>query len=248
MRNTIICTLLLLIFMAPAEAQVRFGVKAGLNLATVSGTADFDDFFKDDYLGESFKPTILPTFLIGAQVEFDFGTNIGIGTGLQISGKGFKMNETILVDGERATYDEKNNMVYLQIPVNFLYHNNGFFGAIGPYVGYGIGGRYDWEFDSDTDRILDDGKIEYTNTIDVDDDIFSLVSKVRPFDFGAGIELGYEFTNLRLTAGFNMGISNVFPKDLVELADLEGNYDNFKISHRVFSIGAAWMFGERAAE
>ncbi|MCC7246084.1 MAG: hypothetical protein IT269_10415, partial [Saprospiraceae bacterium] len=104
------------------------------------------------------------------------------------------------------------------------------------------GGKYKWEIDAETDRLSDDGKIEFTNDLDVDDDLESLTAKMAPLDYGAILELGYEFEHLRLTASYNLGLSNIDPKDLIDLADEEGNYDNFKASNRVIGIHAAWMF------
>lgn len=50
------------------SAQVRFGVKAGLNLANVSG--DVND------------TKMLPTFMVGGQAEFGLSDAIGLGVGL----------------------------------------------------------------------------------------------------------------------------------------------------------------------
>ncbi|MFN0034411.1 MAG: porin family protein [Saprospiraceae bacterium] len=227
------------------HAQVRFGVKAGLNLSNVSGSSDVDDFYEDEYLGKGFNPKIIPSFVVGAQVEYDFSASLGISSGLQITGKGFKLDESFLEDDERITYDEKTTAYYLQIPVQLTYHKGGFFGAVGPYVGFGIAGKYRYEYDDEFFREEDDGKIEFTNDVDVDDELDALTAKLNPIDFGAGLELGYEFTNLRLSASYSLGLTNIYPKDLVDLIDQELNLDNFKASHRVISIGATWMFGER---
>jgi hypothetical protein len=244
MRKIALFSILAFLFFYSAQAQVRFGVKAGLNLATVAGTSDLDDFYEEDYLGEGFNPKMVPSFMIGGQLDYNFGEEVGLGVGLQISGKGFRLDESFNSEDERITYDERTTPFYIQVPVQFQYRNSGFFGAIGPYVGFGIGGRYEFEFDAETVRFQDDGKIEFTNDVDVDNDLDALTAKINPLDFGAGLELGYEFSNLRLTAGYSVGFTNIYPKDLVDLVDDELNYDNFKASNRVITIGAAWMFGE----
>ncbi len=244
MRKITLLIMLAFLGLHTAEAQVRFGIKAGLNLATVSGTSDLDDYYEEAYLGQGFNPKLVPSFMIGGQVDYNFGENIGVGIGAQISGKGFRLDESINFEGERFTYDERTTPIYLQIPLHLIYRNSGFFGAIGPYVGFGIGGRYKYEFDSESLRFKDDGKIEFTNDVDVDNEMDALTAKINPLDFGAGLELGYEFSNLRLTAGYSMGFRNIYPKDLVDLVDDTLNYDSFKATNRVITIGAAWMFGE----
>lgn len=225
--------------------EVRFGVKTGLNFATVSGTSDLDDFYKDELLEDGFNPKLATTFNLGGQVDINFTSNIGLGVGLMLSGKGFKMDESFVVDDERVSYKEKTNAYYLQLPVQFIYRNSGFYGAVGPYVGVGVAGSYEWEVEYGGDKASDDGKIEFTNDWsedDLDDESLVFSSKMAPLDFGAAIELGYEFNHLRLTASYNLGLSNIYPKDLVESADEDGGIDNFKATNRVIGIHATWMF------
>ncbi len=222
--------------------EVRFGVKTGLNFATVSGSSDLDDFYQDEFLGEGFNPKLITLFNLGGQVDINFTENIGIGTGLMISGKGYKLDESFTEDDLRVTYDEKTTAYYAQVPVQFIYRNGGFFGAVGPYIGFGVGGNYKWEYDDDLDRETDDGKVEFTNDVDVDDDLDALTAKLAPLDYGGIIEMGYEFEHLRITASYNLGMSNIYPKDLVNIFDDDFNIDNFKATNRVIGIHAAWMF------
>ncbi len=180
-----------------ASAQVRFGVKAGLNLANVSG--DVND------------TKMLPTFMVGGQAEFGLSDAIGLGVGLQLQGKGFKVD----VGGDNAT----TSPMYLQVPVYLTYRNSGFFGGVGPYVGFGIAGKSKFGGES-TD--ISFGSSE-------NDDFSSL-------DFGAGLELGYEFGALRATASYNLGLSNAIPKDQADAFDVSAK-------HNVIGIALAYLFG-----
>ncbi|MCB0576565.1 MAG: hypothetical protein KDC61_18555, partial [Saprospiraceae bacterium] len=66
-----------LYFTNTASAQVRFGIKAGLNLANLT----FSNF------GELEPDTkMLPSFQVGGLVEMDFSENVGLGVGLQFHG------------------------------------------------------------------------------------------------------------------------------------------------------------------
>ncbi len=198
---------LLLSFVNTASAQVRFGVKAGLNLANIS--------FSN--LGEIEPSTsMLPTFMVGGQVEFDFTENLGVGVGLQLNGKGTKIETEFL--GEK--FSTKTSPMYLQVPVMLQYRNSGFFAGVGPYVGFGLFGK------SKTDG-ADSEDISFGNSVDDD---------FAPLDFGAGVELGYEFGSVRATASYNLGLANALPKDAVEGTDV-------KAKHGVIGIAVAYLFG-----
>lgn len=177
-----------------ASAQ-RFGVKAGLNLATITG--DVED------------AKTLATFMVGGVVEFDFTDNLGLGVGLQLHGKGVKE--------DFGDEDLKANPLYLQVPIQIQYRNNGFFAGVGPYVGFGIAGKLkSGEFSE---------SIEFGNG---EDDTFA------PLDFGAGVEVGYEFGALRATASYNLGLSNIIPGDVAGDDSAKNN---------VIGISLAYLFG-----
>ncbi len=85
-------------------AQLNIGVKAGFNLANINASdSEFDTKF-------------LPTFQVGAIVDFGLTDNLGLQTGISFMGKGFKIDEEILGS---AT----SNQYYLQVPVNLIYKN-----------------------------------------------------------------------------------------------------------------------------
>ena len=71
--NLVLAVAAFFLFCTTTNAQLTFGVKAGLNLANVN----FD--------GEEEADTkILPSFHAGAIVEFGITENIGIGSGLMV--------------------------------------------------------------------------------------------------------------------------------------------------------------------
>ncbi|MCB0576564.1 MAG: PorT family protein [Saprospiraceae bacterium] len=198
---------LLVSFVSTTSAQVRFGVKAGLNLANMS----YSNF------GELEPETsMLPTFMVGGQAEFDFSENLGLGVGLQLNGKGAKTTTEFLSE----TFETKSNPMYLQVPIMLQYRNMGFFAAVGPYVGFGLFGKA--KTDGAEDEDLSFGNSE-------DDDL-------APLDYGAGVEVGYEFGSLRATASYNLGLANAIPKDVREGTD-------FKATHGVIGIALAYLFG-----
>ncbi len=203
-----IAAALLLSFVATSSAQVRFGVKAGLNLANIS--------FSNLPAEAGITTSMIPTFMVGGQVEFDFAENLGLGVGLQLQGKGAKNKSDFL----GQTVETTVTPMYLQVPVMLQYRNNGFFAGVGPYVGFGLFGK-------NKTTGADSQDLKFGSTID--DDFSAL-------DFGAGVEVGYEFGSLRATASYNLGLANALPKDAVSGSDL-------KARHNVIGIGLAYLFG-----
>ncbi len=122
----IVFTLFLLGATMDSFAQARFGVKAGLNMAS----QNYDNF--------GFEPDtkMYLTFMAGVVAEFDFSESFGFGTGLQYHGKGVKYDGGVL--GEQTVSTN-----YLQVPFQFQFRKNGFFAAAGPYVGFAINGQFD---------------------------------------------------------------------------------------------------------
>lgn len=184
-----LCIAALFLFgVTTANAQLKFGLKAGLSLANIN------------YDGEDGDETeFLPTFHAGPIVEFGITESIGVGAGALLSGKGFQIKDEFL--GEKFT--SKANPLYLQIPVMLQYKNNGFFAAIGPYVAFGIGGKLKTEVAGETDS----EPIDFGN---------SELDGFSPLDFGAGLELGYSFGPVRVSGSYNLGLANVIPKDYAD--------------------------------
>lgn len=180
-----------------ASAQVRFGGKAGVNLATMTG--DVED------------AKMLVSFLVGARAEFGLSGNLGLGVGLELSGKGAKSEDS----GVTATL----NPMYLQIPIQLIYTNNGFFAGVGPYVGFGIAGK----------AKLEGGGLSVSDNIEFGND-----KDLAPLDFGAGLELGYEFGSIRATASYNLGLANVLPSD---------SRGDLSAKHSVIGIALAYLIG-----
>ena len=94
------------------QAQVRFGVKAGANFATLTGS---------DVSGAKMK------------VDFHFGGFAHIPLTSM-----FSFHPELLYSGQGAKFDGgKDNLSYLNIPVLFQYNNpSGFYVETGPQVGF----------------------------------------------------------------------------------------------------------------
>lgn len=206
-KSSLLITLALFLGATALHAQARFGVKAGLNLANINFTgesAEANDFTKN-----------LSTFQIGGLAEFDFTDNIGLGIGLQLQGRGVKL--------EDSGFESTLNPLYIQVPVSLHYRNGGFYAGVGPYAGFGVAGKAKVSFLGQSES----ENIKFGNDEDSD---------LSPLDFGANLELGYEILGMiRLSAGYSLGLANITPKDL-RTGDEGGK-------NRAITVSAALLFG-----
>jgi len=113
---------------AGAQAQVSYGVKAGLNLPkmTVSGG------------GASASTSTSTNFYLTGFADLPVAPSFSIQPGLSLQGKGGKVEWT-------DNIESKTDLMYLEVPVNAVYYipagaGDVFIGA-GPYAAYGISGK-----------------------------------------------------------------------------------------------------------
>lgn len=183
--------LTLVLFAHFTEAQVRFGVKAGVNLANIGhGALDFDPLLR---------------FQGGVVADIPIATHFSVQPAILYSAKGYSLNlEEVLQGGvlvERKA-QIKLKLNYLEIPVLALYKTElgegvKFFGGLGPYVGIGINGSNtsNWE-----------GYEEKPITFDKND--LSSLNYER-FDYGLSAVVGLEFRNIMLGVNYNYGLRQV---------------------------------------
>lgn len=217
-----------------SSAQVRFGIKAGLNLASISYSDDYIEY-NEVTIGGDISTGMIPAYHLGGLVEFDFGSNIGLSTGLELNVKGGSLDLEGVFLGQPYTAESEVRPMYLQVPAVLTYRKNGFYAGVGPYIGFGIGGKIKTEVDAGGQSEEDSDTIEFGS--DSGDSFASL-------DYGARLELGYEFNNIRVSASYNFGLANAVPKDAVdegEDIDLD-----FKYRHNVIGISVAYLFKGKA--
>jgi hypothetical protein len=222
-------------------AQVRFGVKGGLNLATIAYSDDFVSL-RENLFGSEMQTSMIPSFHFGGQAEFDLGEKLGLGLGLQLSGKGNKHEFEYELLDSAATFTSKSTPLYAQMPAYFYFRSGGFFISAGAYVGLGVAGRYEITTNSALGQEKEEGDIEFTddyNPLEGDTPTFTNYS---PLDFGLNAELGYEFGGkFRVSASYSFGLTNTFSKDYAEY--LRENFDfNIEGSHRIIGVSVAYLF------
>ena len=118
----------------PAQAQIHFGVKGGLNLSKASFSNVSENFKKDNFTG----------FFIGPMAEFNIPVvGLGVDASLLFAQRGIKISD----GGEEATVKQNG----LDIPVNLKY-NIGLGSLVGLYVAAGPDFYFDFEKKTGIDK------------------------------------------------------------------------------------------------
>ncbi len=169
-----------------AEGGVKFGIRAGLNMANMSASDDN---------GTSISPGSRTAFHVGVTADIPLMQSLYVQTGLFLQSKGYKFEED--------EYTETVKPMYLEIPVLASYRYD-FSDALqlqinaGPYFGYGIGGKAKIEIE-DYDSVEGD-------FFGDDDDQFGAKRFNCGLQFGAGLTLSNHYY---LGFAYQLGLSNI---------------------------------------
>lgn len=185
----IFISLLCLVLLSEASAQVQWGLKAGGNLSAM--------LLKDE--GGYTRVKLRPGFHLGGTTDIKLSEPFFLQPALLLTSKGFSLDKDggalVLYDVDKIRFTS----YYVELPVNLLFKlnmekNRIFFGA-GPYIAYGLGGG--WK--AEANGLSVKGKLKFLNNYSSMDSSFGgntrTVPYTRPFDFGVNILAGYELSN-----------------------------------------------------
>ncbi|WP_143308444.1 porin family protein [Chitinophaga vietnamensis] len=187
--------------------QAKWGIVAGPNFSSVT--------YKNLTLNSGKETSKLITNLrAGVTVDIPLADEFFIGTGLLYEGKGGKFKNS----------DLKLTTSYLQLPINFMFKpevgNGRLVLAAGPYIAYGVGGKF---------------KNTGGNDVNAFDDAAGPLKQKR-FDAGAGINIGYEMP-MGLYFGLNTDLGLVNQMD---------NTDNGRsLKNTSFGVSIGYKFSGR---
>ncbi|NLR78829.1 porin family protein [Chitinophaga eiseniae] len=185
-------------------AQAQWGIVAGPQFSSVTTKS-----------ANSSKETskILTSVRAGVTVDIPLADEFYIGTGLLYSGKG----------GKDKNSDMKTTLSYLELPVNFMFKPEVGSGrlvlAAGPYVAYGIGGKYK--------------DIPVVGERKAFEDEAGLL-QLKRFDAGVGINVGYE-----LPAGLFFGLNT----DLGLVNAMKNTANDASFKNTSFGVSIGYKFG-----
>lgn len=228
----LLATLFVLCCASPLSAQTRFGIKAGYSHASMTFSEDYIDLL-EFVGGEDLAIKSMPAYHAGAVLEFGFGGNFGLGTGVYFCAKGAKQEFSGTILNEPYTRTRNVRPMYVQVPLALTFRSHGFYASAGPYFGFAVAGKIITKTESGG------SSSETSEDIDFGTDEGKDLSQT---DYGAGLELGYElFGNLRISASYSLGLANVLPADEVEMWDDLGG--KLSAKNNAFGLSLTYLFG-----
>src|SRR5699024_733187 len=186
--------------------EVRLGIKGGVNFSTLSG----------DNLGDIKS---LTGFHIGGLVEIPLAEQFSIQPEVLYTAQGSKYSEKGQELGVSYSYDFKQKLDYIQVPVMAKYYViDGLSIEAGPQIAFLASSKLDYEGTL--------GGISVSGDEDLDN--------VSNIDFSIGAGASYRLPmGLFFTARYNFGLSNV---------NDSSNSDNQKIHNRVAQLSVGYSF------
>lgn len=181
------------LFCYQANAQT-FGVKGGLSLSTMLEKDD-DETYSNDY-------SMKPGFHVGFIVDVPLNEFLSFEPGMIITTKGMKYEDKIM----GVDISAKANLYYLDIPLALkASHDLGgglkMFGAVGPYVGFGISGNVEAMAEYMGEEETEETDIKWGN--DEYDDHF------KRLDMGLTFGGGVEINAVLLGISYDLGLANI---------------------------------------
>lgn len=202
-----------LLFAVGAQAQVGYGLKAGVNLGKYSNVTDEESDYQKNNV----------SFYLTGFADLPVAPQFSIQPGVSLQGKGNKFEASgDLADGSWTT-----NVMSIEVPVNAVYYipagaGNVFLGA-GPYVGFNVSGKHKVEGSFGDSEASEEFDIEFGSGDD----------QMKRIEAGANFMAGYKLPNgFLINASYGLGLTNL---------NNSSDSDN-KVSNRVLSFGIGFQF------
>ncbi|WP_026953533.1 outer membrane beta-barrel protein [Algoriphagus vanfongensis] len=222
-------TIVALFFSHLSLAQIQWGVRAGMNMTN-------SEFLQAD--GSSRNTDPVARIQLGVTMDVPVSHQVYIQPSLMYQGKGFKGTEVWpVVTGDDSELNV--NLSYLVIPVQLVFkpqlsENGRLLVGVGPYLGYGLGGK--WQ--SESDLLYDDmmlaqqeGDVSFTSDGSVGD--MGVYNYGKPWDYGVGFLLGYEFKQQ-----YSLQVNSDFG-----LANLQYEYGDFDTGEKLKNSAIGFSLG-----
>lgn len=174
-----------------SESKIKWGVKAGLNLANATGSGI------EFLTGSKGKANTKLGIVFGALLEYKLSTKFSLQPELLYSQQGFVKKTA----GENYVL----HLNYINIPLMAKYYPSKKFSiAIGPQFGFLLSSKFNSKETLGQTAVRQKIVKNKNETTDVD-------KYFKKTDFGINFSLGYQLENgLGLNAGYYLGIKNIF--------------------------------------
>lgn len=226
MKKIILTVAALTAFGTASAQDLKFGVKAGLNLANLTSDYDGDEFGTTDNKMKA-------GFHIGGLVEIKFNEKWALQPEVLYSTQGTNVDVNYF-DDEEGSIDYKTNLSYINVPVMVkFYPIPKLFVEAGPQVGFLMSAKEKY----DDDVFISDDSDEMDDEIDVKD-------YYKSIDFGFNIGAGYEFTDMiYANLRYNIGLTDISDMpDEFDDVDFGVFGDAFKTKNQVLSLSVGFKF------
>lgn len=154
--------------------------------------------FKHDYYEDDYQPVL--GFTLGSTLDWPVFDMVSVEPGLYFTAKGNKSAS----DGSFADIKISERLYYLEIPViarmKFQIGNIGAYGALGPYLGFGLSGKSKITQTMNSQTRVDEYEINWG--IESGNDY-------KRGDFGFRAEAGIELNQLRIGLALSNGLKNI---------------------------------------
>lgn len=238
MRKILFASVLILAG-ASSFSQIKYGVKAGLNISNVAQN------FADP--SDEFKTKLKPGFQLGVVVNYELTESFSLISGLSYINKGASEDlEDGLQAGVTAEGYSRLALGYLEVPLNFVYKINNFNIMAGPYVALGINGKEKWDYTFKLNgQVISESADEFSdykfkNTLG-DTEMADNSAYLKAIDAGLNFGVGYNINGMVIDLNYSLGLTNMNPK--IEATGITDDSSDFKVMNRVVSIGATYFFG-----
>jgi hypothetical protein len=203
MKNIIVLVSMMAMTSSAIMAQkTTFGIRAGIQETSFT--------LKMKQVGEEFPLDAPRTgFIFGGIADIKFSSHFSVQPNLLLA---YKPGRFLLAG------DGHVNTITIDVPVNVLYHTNGFFIGAGPNLSYGISSKY---------KPTDEGGQE-------EFDLYAEEEPFKRFEIGVNGQAGYQLPcGLAIIFNYTRGLNN--------LSDLPD--DPFKVHYKNYGISIGYMFG-----
>jgi len=230
-------------------SQTSFGVRVGLNSATLSGKESSED--KTDYKAVN-------GMVFGAVVEQHATDMLSVQFELLYLQKGAQGTGSMTYWGTSFDYTSKIYLNSIELPILLkatFGDNLKFYGNVGPYFNYALGGKYETETVTSNTTETADGKLIFKKEPDnykgddnyYDPDEYNRLDWGLYFGGGLGMHLGPGLLSLDIRYG--LGFSSFYKDAHFDKVQLDGStknivpdgYEAFK--NRNLTISLSYMFG-----
>jgi len=211
----------------PSFAQFKLGVTVGVS----SNSFGYNYEDSDDEKEERDATKAKIGYKVGLAAEYSFVEALSLQTGLMLSNKGAKYE----FEDSGEFFKGTNSLNYVEIPLNLAFKISNFQIHAGPYVGFGLSGKAEYETSFMGNG---EGNIKFKNKVSQSDsdNLGNNEDYFRGTDVGLNLGAGYRFGSVLVTATYSKGLSSLYPT-------YEGvDDDDDKMTNKGISLAATWFF------